>query len=225
MTTVDDAINSRRSVRGFKSDPIPRATIEHILRIARRAPSGTNTQPWNVHVVTGTAKDALTENILKSYYAGEGKNPKRRLPFYLEKWRDPYLRRRRKVGWDMYGLVGIERGENEKMQAQHAENFKFFGAPVGLIFSIDDDCGWGHWLDYGMFLQNIMLAARGQGLHTCPQAAFASYQGIIRDALDLNENQEVVCGMSLGYEDLDAPINALRTEREELNEFVTFVED
>lgn len=225
MINVDEAINSRRSVRSFLPDAVSRETVAHILEVAKRSPSGTNIQPWKVHVLMGTAKQALTDAILPEFFASSGEHKNEREPFYMEKLREPYLTRRRKVGWDMYGLVDIKKGDSKKMQAQHAENFKFFEAPVGLIFTVDDDFGWGTWLDYGMFLENVMLAARGQGLHTCAQAAFANYPNIIREFLDLDEHQSIVCGMSLGREDTSTPINELRTVREELGTFVTFLDE
>jgi nitroreductase len=225
MLSVDEAIESRRSVRAYLPEAVSRETVSHILDVAKRSPSGTNIQPWTVHVLMGTAKEALSDAILPEFYARTGEHKNEREPFYMDKLREPYLTRRRKVGWDMYGLVDIKKGDSEKMQAQHAENFKFFGAPVGLIFSVDDDFGWGSWLDYGMFLENVMLAARGQGLHTCAQAAFANFPNIIREHLGLEANQSIVCGMSLGKEDTSSVINDLRTVREELGTFVTFLGD
>ena len=142
--------------------------------------------------------------------------------YYPLQWTSPYLERRRKVGWDLYGLLGIGRGDKARMHAQHARNFEFFGAPVGLIFSIDRALERGSWLDYGMFLQNVMVAARARGLDTCPQAAFAPYHRIIAEALELPANEMVVCGMSLGYADRSAPENLLRTEREPVAQFARF---
>lgn len=221
MLSVDEAITSRRSVRAFKPDPVPRETVAHILEIAARAPSGTNMQPWRVHVFTGAALNALCDAVLDAFWNEPEKHESDRL-HYLEQNRDPYLARRRKVGWDLYGLLGIGKGEREKTRAFHAQNYKFFNAPVGMIFTIDRDMGWMSWLDYGMFIQNICVAARGQDLHTCPQAAWASYHDVVEKHLDLPEVQLVHCGMSLGYEDTDAVVNTLETVREPLEEFVTF---
>jgi nitroreductase len=225
MLSVDDAITSRRSVRAFLPEPVSNETIRHILDVAKRSPSGTNMQPWKVHVLTGGAKERMSEAILEEFYDATVTHEHEREPFYLPQIREPYLARRRKVGWDMYGLVGIEKGDKKKMQAQHAENFRFFGAPVGLIFTIDEDFGWGSWLDFGMFLENVMLAARGQGLDTCAQAAFGTYHKVVREVLELDDNQTVVCGMSLGREDVSAPISQLQTEREDLGVFVTFLDE
>ena len=221
MLSVDEAIRSRRSVRAYKPDPVPQETITHILEVASRAPSGTNMQPWHVHIFTGDALNSLTSSVLDAFW-NEPDEHKSDRQHYLEKIRDPYLARRRKVGWDLYGILGIGKGEREKTREFHAQNYKFFGAPVGMIFTIDHDMGWMSWLDYGMFIQNICIAARGQGLHTCPQAAWASYHDVVEKHLGLPEIQLVHCGMSLGYEDTEAAVNTLETVREPVEEFVTF---
>lgn len=224
MLSVDEAIQTRRSVRAFKPDPVAHETVEHILALASRSPSGTNTQPWNVHVFIGEAKGRLSQSVLDAFWNEPGKHESDRL-HYLGKWRDPYLARRRKVGWDLYGLAGIEKGEHEKTRAFHARNYEFFGAPVGMIFTIDNDMGWMSWLDYGMFIQNICLAARGQGLHSCPQAAWGSYHDVIEKHLNLPPTQLVHCGLSLGYEDTQVKVNQLETVREPVERFATFHSD
>lgn len=221
MINVDDAITGRRSVRAFLPDPVDRETVAHILAVASRAPSGTNTQPWKAHVLMGAAKQRLSQAMLLAHYDDTLEGANERL-YYMSEWRDPYLARRRKVGWDMYGLLGIARGEKQKMKDQHARNYSFFDAPVGLIFTIDRDMNWGSWLDYGMFLQNVMLAARGQGLETCPQAAFAGYHAVVRECLGIPGSDIVICGMSLGKEDAAAAINKLETAREAVADFTVF---
>ena len=221
MLSVDEAIMTRRSVRSFKTDPVPKKTLEHIFRVSARAPSGTNMQPWDVHVFTGEALKALSEVVLEAFWNETDQFESDRL-HYLEKIREPYLTRRRKVGWDLYGLLGIGKGEHEKTRVFHANNYRFFDAPVGLIFTIDRDMGWMSWLDYGMFIQNICLVARGQRLHTCPQAAWASYHNIIEKHLNLPDIKLVHCGMSLGYENEKSLVNTLETERELVDKFVTF---
>jgi len=220
---VDDAILSRRSVRSFLDRPVPREVVEDILDVARRAPSGTNTQPWKVCVLTGEARQRLTRRILEAFDdPAHDASHVAEYRYYPIQWTSPYLERRRKVGWDLYGLLGIARGDKARMHAQHARNFAFFGAPVGMIFSIDRLLERGSWLDYGMFLQNVMVAARARGLDTCPQAAFAPYHRIIADELRLPDGEMVVCGMSLGYADRSAPENRLRTEREGVAGFARF---
>ena len=222
---VDAAITSRRSVRAFLPDPVPRETIERILEVAARAPSGTNTQPWQVVVLTGEAKSALTQKIVAAY-----DDPAQRAThtdeyaYYPTEWRSPYIDRRRKVGWDLYGLLGIGKADKAAMHAQHGRNYAFFDAPVGLIFTIDRVLQQGSWLDYGMFLQSVMVAARGRGLDTRPQQAFAQYHRIIEEQLQLPPERMVVCGMSLGWADPAARVNALHTERAPVAEFARFLE-
>lgn len=218
---VEDAITSRRSLRRFLDRPVPRATVEQILEIASRAPSGTNMQPWKVHVVAGATKAAVTRDMVEAYL-NEPEAHEQEYRYYPPEFPEPYQSRRRKVGWELYGLLGIARGEKDRMRRQHARNFLFFDAPIGLIFTIDRVLEKGSWLDYGMFLQNIMVAARGAGLHSCPQAAFAKYHKVLRRHLAIPDSEVVVCGMSLGYADLEAPENSLVTEREPLANFVVF---
>jgi nitroreductase len=226
QAAVDAAITSRRSIRRFLPTPVPRETIEAILQVAARAPSGTNTQPWQVHVLTGAALARLSARILAAYDdPAQAAQHTEDYAYYPREWRSPYIDRRRKVGWDLYGLLGIAKGDKAAMHAQHGRNYVFFDAPVGLIFTIDRVMEQGSWLDYGMFLQNVMVAARGRGLDTCPQAAFTAFHRIIEDALGLDAAaQQVVCGMSLGWADPKAIENTLVTERAPLTEFVCFLD-
>jgi nitroreductase len=220
---VDETIDSRRSVRAFLPTPVPRETLEEILRISSRAPSGTNVQPWKVYVLTGNAKEQLSQKILAAYNdPEEAQTHTEEYPYYPAKWVSPYIDRRRKVGLDLYGLLDIKKGEAARMHAQHGRNYTFFDAPVGLIFTIDRIMQQGSWFDYGMFVQTIMLAARARGLDTCPQAAFTQFHRIIGEQLNLPENEMVVCGMALGYADESKPENKLRTERAPLEEWVHF---
>ncbi len=222
---VDAAITSRHSVRAFLPTPVPRATIDAILAVAARAPSGTNTQPWRVHVLTGSAKATLSATIAAAYDDPvERSAHAEEYAYYPTEWVSPYVDRRRKVGWDLYSLLGIAKGDKQRMHAQHRRNYEFFGAPVGLIFTIERVLRQGSWLDYGMFLQNIMVAARGRGLDTCPQAAFTQFHRIIAAQLSLAADEMVVCGMALGHADPGAVENALVTEREPVSGFVRFVD-
>ena len=222
---VDAAITTRRSIRAFLPRPVAREDIEAILGVASRAPSGTNTQPWKVYVLTGAAKDKLSQAIL-DVYADPIKSAEHteEYNYYPRKWVSPYIDRRRKVGWDLYALLGLTRDNKPGMHAQHARNYRFFDAPVGLIFTIDRIMEQGSWLDYGMFLQSIMVAARGRELDTCPQAAFTQYHKLIAEVLQLPAGERVVCGMSLGYIDPDKIENTLITEREPVSGFVRFME-
>ena len=223
---VDHAITSRQSVRAFLPTPVPRATVEEILAIATRAPSGTNTQPWKVTVLTGAARMRLSAAIMEVYDDAEARRTHtEEYAYYPTQWIEPYLGRRRKIGWDLYGLLGIGKTDKERMHAQHGRNYVFFDAPVGLIFTIDRIMEQGSWLDYGMFLENIMIAARARGLDTCPQAAFMQFHRVIRDELALPDNEMVVCGMSVGYADMSRIENTLVTEREPVAGFTRFMED
>lgn len=221
---VDEAIRSRRSIRAYLPTPVPQATVADILSVASRAPSGSNIQPWQTYVLTGEALKSLTSRLLEAF-----NDPAQRLmhqeeyAYYPREWTEPYQARRRKVGWDLYGLLGIGRADKDRMQGQHARNFCFFDAPVGLIFTIDRHLEQGSWLDYGMFLQSVMVAARARGLDTCPQAAFATFHQVIAEALRLPETRMVVCGMALGYADPSAIENQLVTERAPLDEWAHFL--
>jgi nitroreductase len=221
---VDAAITSRRSIRAFLPTPVAQDDIEAILEVAARAPSGTNTQPWRVYVLTGAAKERLSAAILAAY--GDPQQAQAHTEeynYYPSVWVSPFVDRRRKVGWDLYALLGLTRDNKAGMAAQHARNYRFFDAPVGLIFTIDRVMAQGSWLDYGMFLQNIMVAARGRGLDTCPQAAFTQFHRIIVEQLQIPGNEMLVCGMALGFADPDKIENTLVTEREPLSSFVHFM--
>ncbi|MGC7403618.1 nitroreductase [Pandoraea pneumonica] len=221
---VDEAIRSRRSIRAFLPTPVPQQTVADMLSVASRAPSGSNIQPWQTYVLTGNSLTALTTRLLDTF-----NDPAQRVmheeeyAYYPREWTEPYQARRRKVGWDLYGLLGIGREDKERMHGQHGRNFRFFDAPVGLIFTIDRHLEQGSWLDYGMFLQSIMVAARARGLDTCAQAAFAVYPRVIAEVLRLPESRMVVCGMALGYADPAAAENQLVTERAPLDDWAHFL--
>jgi len=222
-TAVDAAITSRRSIRAYLPTPVPRETIEQILQVAARAPSGTNTQPWQVHVLTGAALQRLSGRVLAAFDDPEERaRHAEDYAYYPTEWISPYIDRRRKVGWDLYSLLGIGKTDKDRMHAQHARNYRFFDAPVGLIFSIDRVMQQGSWLDYGMFLQSVMVAARGRGLDTCAQAAFTQFHRLIAEELALPASQAVVCGMALGWADPAAIENTLVTEREPVAAFTHF---
>ena len=225
IAIVDAAITTRRSLRAFLPTPVPRETIEQILAVAARAPSGTNTQPWKVYVLTGDAKTELSrKNMAAHNDPAERATHTEEYAYYPTEWKSPFIDRRRKVGWDLYGLLDIARTDKARMHAQHGRNYDFFDAPVGLMFTIDRIMRQGSWLDYGMFLQSIMIAARGRGLDTCPQAAFMQFHRIITEHIGAPDNEQVVCGMSLGYADPDAIENTLVTERDPVGNFTRFLD-
>ena len=221
---VDDNISSRRSIRAFLPKEVSKELILEIMNVAARAPSGTNTQPWQVHVLTGDKKKALSDEIVQTFLDPEAaKQHTEEYNYYPAQWVEPYIGRRRKVGFDLYGLLGIGKEDKAKMQQQHARNYQFFDAPVGIFFTIDRVMQQGSWFDYGMFVQNVMLAAKARGLDTCPQAAFTQFHKIIGRHLGLHENQQLICGMSLGYADLSKPENQLVTVREPAETFTRFL--
>lgn len=224
-TMVDQVIRDRRSVRAFLPTPVPRSDIEAILEIAARAPSGTNTQPWQVYVLSGARKQALSDEIVQTFFDPNAlAQHHEEYDYYPATWVEPFLSRRRKIGLDLYGLLGLTRDNLVGMKAQQARNYQFFDAPVGLIFALDRVMGQGSLLDYGMFMQNIMIAARARGLDTCPQAAFNQFHKIIARQLDLPASQKIICGMALGYADPSKIENTLETVREPLANFAHFLE-
>ena len=228
VNPVDQAITTRLSVRAFLPDAVERDTLMHLLDVASRAPSGVNTQPWKVYVLQGASRDTLVDKVCAAHDAIRA-NPelaaeyKEAYDYYPEKWISPFIDRRRENGWGLYGLLGIGKGDKDKMHAQHQRNFRFFDAPVGLMFTMDNSLGRGSLLDYGMFLQSIMVAARGHGLHTCPQAAWNGFAKIILPHIGAGDNEMMVCGMALGYADPSALVNTFHTPRVSAAEFTTFV--
>ena len=226
---VDAAITSRMSTRAFTQQEVPTEVISAMLAVASRAASGTNTQPWRVYVLRGASRDSLVQKVCAAHDAIRA-NPELAVKYrdtydyYPENWVSPYLERRRENGWGLYGLLGIERGEKDKMHAQHQRNFRFFDAPVGLMFTLDKVMGRGSLVDYGMFLQGLMVAARGRGLHTCPQAAWLGFSSIILPHVGAGPDEMLVCGMSLGYANPDDKVNSFRTPRVPVQEFTTWLD-
>jgi len=226
---VDEAMDSRMSVRAFTQQPVDRAAIEAILQIASRAPSGTNTQPWKVYVLQGANRQSLVDKVCAAHDAVRADPAlaaqyQEAYDYYPTQWISPYIDRRRENGWGLYGLLGITRGDKDRMHAQHQRNFCFFDAPVGLMFTLDRSMGRGSLLDYGAFLQNIMLAARARGLHTCPQAAWNGFASIILPHIGAGSNEMLVCGMALGYADSSDVVNTFRTPRVAASEFTHWLE-
>lgn len=228
LNAVDEAITSRMSARAFTQEPVPRALLEQILEIASRAPSGTNTQPWKVYVLQGASRDSLVEKICTAHDAVRAnpelaKNYKEEYDYYPTQWISPFIDRRRENGWSLYGLLGIGKADKDKMHAQHQRNYKFFDAPVGLMFTVNRVMGRGSMLDVGMLLQNVMVSARGHGLHTCPQAAWNGFANIIMPHIGAGEDEMLVCGMSLGYADETDKVNTFHTPRVPAAEFTTWL--
>lgn len=227
---VDQTIDARQSIRAFLPTPVPRQMIEDILNVAARAASGTNTQPWKTYVLTGRTREELVRQVCAAHdaiYANPALAAEytEAYDYYPEKWVSPYIDRRRENGWGLYGLLGITKGDKDRMHQQHQRNFKLFDAPVGLMFTLDRIMGRGSLVDYGMFLQNVMLAAQARGLATCPQAAWNGFaKKIILPLIGAGENEMLVCGMSLGYADPDDKVNTFRTPRVPASDFTVWLD-
>jgi nitroreductase len=226
--SVDAALQSRFSARAYLDKPVERSVLEALLDVAKSAASGTNTQPWKVYVLQGATKDSLVAAACAEHDAVRA-DPSRAqahqeaYDYYPTQWVSPYIDRRRACGFGLYGVLGIGKGDKDKMHAQHQQNYRFFDAPVGLMFTIDKVMGRGSLLDYGMFLQNVMVAARARGLHTCPQAAWNGFSDIVLPHIGAGDNEMLVCGMSLGYADEDALVNTFATEREFVESFTKWL--
>lgn len=228
-TVVDSAITSRMSVRAFTPAPVARQDITELLQVASRAPSGTNAQPWKVYILQGNSRTALVDKVCAAHDAirtdpALDAEYHEEYDYYPQQWFSPYIDRRRENGWGLYGLLGIGKGDRDKMHLQHQRNYRFFDAPVGLMFTVDRGMGRGSLLDYGTFLQNIMVAARGRGLHTCPQQAWNKFSKIILPHIGAGANEMLVCGMSLGYADETQPVNTFHTPRVPVAEFTHWLE-
>jgi nitroreductase len=220
---VSEALATRKSIRAFRSDPVPRATIESILTLAARAPSGGNLQPWKVHVLLGAARDELVRRT-REHMISHPMGGRPEYHIYPPELTEPYRTRRFTVGEQMYATLGIPREDKARRLQQFVRNWEFFGAPVGLIFSIDRQMQQGQWADLGMFLQSIMLLVREHGLHSCAQEAWAPFHEVIRDYLKVPDNEMIFCGMAIGHADGAAPINSLVSERAPLAEWAVIRE-
>ena len=228
IANVAHAITSRMSVRAFTAQPVPNELIAQLLEVASRAPSGTNTQPWRVYVLQGDSKTGLVNKVCTAHDAVRAEpalasDYREDYDYYPEKWVSPYIDRRRENGWSLYGLLGIGKVDKDKMHLQHQRNYRFFDAPVGLMFTIDRVMGRGSLLDYGMFLQSFMVAARSHGLSTCPQAAWNVFGKIVMPHIGAGADEMLVCGMSLGYAASDELVNSFHTPRVPVNEFTRWL--
>lgn len=219
---VADALRTRGSRRAFLPKTVTREQVEALLELAGFAPSGSNIQPWQVYAVSGTVRDRLCADVTLAAVQ-DRKAHRSEYAYYPEPWREPYLARRRQCGWGLYSVLGIPRGDRESSMQQELRNFDFFGAPVGLLFYIDRDLTRGSWLDYGMFMQSVMLAARGHGLDTCPQAAWAPFHRIVSRHVGAPAQQMLVCGMALGFADPADPVNDYRPARLAVGDYTRFL--
>ncbi len=226
---VDDAITSRHSVRAFLDTPVDVQTIKDILAVSSRAPSGTNTQPWKVYVVTGQKRAEMIDRVCAAQIELHQKPEladqyKETFAYYPETWISPFIDRRRENGWGLYGLLNIQKGEKEKMAAQQLRNFQLFDAPVALYFTVNKAMGIGSKMDISMMIQNVMVAAKARGLDTCPQAAWNHFHPIVLDVLDAPDDEELVCAVALGYADPDHIVNTFITPRLAVEDFTVFMD-
>lgn len=219
---IIEALTQRKSVRAFLDKPVSREKIVNILRAARHAPSGTNAQPWQVAVVTGKKKDELTQ-AMETAFRKDGIGTMDYMYYPLE-WIEPYKMRRVSCGSQLYSALNIDRRDKAGRIEQWIANYRAFEAPVILFFFLDSVMKEGSFLDYGMFIQSVMLAALEEELATCPQAALGQYPTLIKDVLGYSQDTILICGMALGYEDKEAPVNNYRTPREEVETFTQFFE-
>jgi nitroreductase len=217
---VLETIRRRASTRAYLDKPVDRATVEAILETARWAPSGTNAQPWQVVVVTGETRRKISAALLAERQAGRPENPD--YSYYPKQWVEPYKSRRIACGLALYQAMKIGREDKGARLKAWNNNYSFFGAPVGLLFFLDRVLEKGSWIDMGMFIENVMLAALGHGLATCPQASIAEYPDIVRRLVNVPDTRALVCGMALGYPDTNAPVNNYRTAREPVAGFTAW---
>ena len=218
---VSDALATRITCRSFLTDPVSEETVRSIIDQARRAPSGGNLQPWNLHVLSGEPLAALLGDVHEQMQVTPRGQPPE-YAVYPPDLKDPYEARRFKCGEDMYATIGIDRADKAGRIAQFQRNFTFFGAPVGMFVYIDRTMGSPQWADVGMFIQSVMLLAREFGLHCCAQEAWAQWHETVARHVDPPPQWMLFCGIGLGYMDHDAPINTLRTDRAPLDEIATF---
>jgi nitroreductase len=217
---VLDAIQGRASTRAFLEKPVPRSVLHQILDTARWAPSGVNTQPWHAAVVTGQSQKRIGDLIIQALESDQKPNPD--FSYYTTEFPEPYISRQRACGYALYNALGIQRDDYDRRKEQWYKNYHSFGAPAQIYLFIDDFMQIGSWVDMGMFIQNIMLAARGLGLETCPQASLSEFPDIVRDTLGIGADKKLICGIAVGYADADDPVNNYRTEREPVENFTTW---
>ncbi len=220
--SVEDAILARRSIRAFLPKPVPQATLRRLLDIARHAPSGSNIQPWRVHVLTGVSLTAYSEALIAAARNNEPRDME--YQYYAPEWREPFQARRRACGFGLYSAMGIERGDTQARREAFERNYLFFGAPAGFLLWIPSDLEHGSWLDYGTFIQSISLTAQNYGLATIAQGALGEYPHVAHEMFHMGNDYTLIGGMSIGWPDSDAPVNSFQPDRIEVDEFVTWLD-
>ena len=219
---IEQAVLMRRSIRAFLPKPVPEKLIRRLLEVARWAPSGSNIQPWRVHVLTGDSLKRYTDGLIAAARGGEPRAME--YNYYAPKWREPYLGRRRACGFGLYGAMGIARDDMAGRTRAHERNYQFFGAPAGMLFWIPSDLEHGSWLDYGMFIHTIILAAYGCGLAATAQGALGECPHVAHRMFDVGNDWKLIGGLSLGWPDADAPVNLFQPDRIEVDEFTTWMD-
>ncbi len=214
------ALITRKSVRAFLNKSVSKALIEKILDKARHAPSGKNSQPWNVSVVTGRTKQILDKKLEEAFWNKHER--KMEYNYYPQQMPPEFKAKAIECGMLLYETLNIKRDDTETRLKQWAKNYSAFGAPTTLYFFVHNLADKGSFLDYGLFLQSVMLMATSLGLATCPQAALAEFPDIVKSELGYSTNYTLVCGLAIGYEDTKAPINNYRTPRDEVAQFTKF---
>ena len=219
---LEELLNERHSVRAFLPREVPRETIEHVLGVAQRTASWCNSQPWQIVIASGAAKERFRKLIYAEAASGAPHGhdfppPREYLGIYLE--------RRRESGFQLYNTLGIPRGDKAAYAKQALENFNFFGAPHVAIIHTDEALGVYGAVDCGGYVSNFMLAAQALGLGTIPQAALAHHSALIRRHFNLGDDRRVVCGISFGYADHDHKANSYRTSRARIADAATFVDE
>jgi nitroreductase len=217
---ISQAIRQRQSIRAFLDREVSRDTIKKILDTARYAPSGANSQPWQVAVVSGNTRENIAQTLISAFR--RGKPEERDYDYYPENWQEPFKTRRIACGLQLYQTLGIDRKDQQGRLQQWEANYRAFGAPVMLFFFLDPSLTIGSYMDSGMFIQSVMLAAMEEGVATCAQAALSGHTTLIKDILGYPQETILLCGMAMGYEDKGALVNSYRTPREEVEHFTTF---
>jgi len=217
---VTEAVLKRQSIRAFRPDPVSSEVVRALLETARHAPSGGNLQPWHVYALSGAPRDAFMAEVAGKLSRNERETTE--YDIYPRNLWEPLRGRRSKAGEQRYSALGIGREANGQAVLEE-RNFRFFGAPVGLLFCLDRRVGPPQWSDIGMYMQTLMLLATERGLATCPQEVWATWPKTIRAFLKLPDELMLFAGMSLGYADETSAMNGYRTEREELLKFATMI--
>ena len=212
-----EAIETRRSIRAFKSTPVPRETLKRILETARKSPSYTNTQPWEVAVVGGKKRDELSRILCEIAKSDIVPNPD--IPLAAT-WPPELEKRSREHGARRLKALGVAREDAQEREKLRLMNFQFYGAPCVLFLFLERALTSWSIFDMGLFAQSLILAAHSFGLGSCLQAMLASYPDAVREFLNIPRTKMLLLGISMGYPDDKAKINSYHSSRIDLDDFV-----